>query len=497
MYLKYLLLLFLLNRNCVNSLKFFYNRNVFYALNKEIHVEMTLGLHENCTLNHTYARWIEQELDHFSSKEHRKWKMRYFQRLDLWRPGGPIYLFVGGESSVSPRWASAGITYELAKETNGAIYISEHRYYGKSKPFNNTNVENFKFLTARQALADLEHLLKRVKQKPQFRYSKIVVIGGSYAGNLAVWMRLLYPDLVNAALSSSAPVLAKKNFYEYLEKVNTVYELFGTQDCLDTIRQIFRKYDTLLQSAEGIKHLKREENICEHCDLTIPENQHLFFSNKVMEYMINAQYGAPDKIKNHCKRLNNSSRIRSDDDDEIKECYNYDFQDTINDEELRKEENDWIITWMYQICTEFGYFQTTNSNKQPFTSNIPLSYYVKICTALFGAEFDEKRIDDGIETVNQLYGGLKPNVTKVVFTNGDMDPWSTLSILEDLSDKAPAVIIPSASHCKDLIPNRTNDTEELREARKYIKHLIKDWIGVGDDYKLKLNIENYKLKLKI
>ncbi|CAH0715043.1 unnamed protein product, partial [Brenthis ino] len=447
---------------------------------------MTLVSHENSTLNHTYARWIDQELDHFSSKENRKWKMRYLQRIDLWRPGGPIYLFVGGESSVSPIWASAGMTYELAKETNGAIYISEHRYYGKSKPFNNTNVENFKFLTARQALADLEHLLKYIKQQPQFKYSKIVVIGGSYAGNLAVWMRLFYPDVVDAVISSSAPVLAKKNFHEYLEKVNTVYELFGTQDCLDTIKQIFRRYDMLLQSAEGIKQLKSEENICENCNLTIPENQQTFFSNKVNEYMTNAQYGNPDKIKNHCKRLNDSLRIRSDDDGESKKCHNYDFQEMINDEELQKEENEWIITWYYQICTEFGYFTTTNSNKQPFTSNIPLSYYVKICTALFGPEFDEKRIDDGIEAVNQLYGGLKPNVTKVVFTNGDIDPWSTLSILEDLSYKAPAVIIPSVSHCRDIVSNKKNDSEELREARKYIKYLVKDWIGAKDNYKLKL-----------
>ena len=30
--------------------------------------------------------------------------------------------------------------------------------------------------------------------------------------------------------------------------------------------------------------------------------------------------------------------------------------------------------WVYQTCTEFGYYQTSNYQKQPFGSNIPLQY---------------------------------------------------------------------------------------------------------------------------
>ncbi|XP_023935727.2 thymus-specific serine protease-like [Bicyclus anynana] len=466
MLFKYCPLIFLFNRYVAGGIDMLFFNHGFNFLNDEL----------NCTAVekfNTSTRWIKQKIDNFNTKDGRVWKMRYFERLSFYKPNGPIYLFLGGEDEVCPLWAAKGIMYELAKETNGAMYVSEHRYYGKSIPLNGTDAEAFKYLSARQALADNANLLKTIKSKSQYKKSKVVVIGGSYPGNLAAWMRLLYPNLVDAALASSAPVLAKMDFYEYLEKVNDNYEQYGTKNCLATIRKIFKRYEKLMQSREGIEELKREENICEKCDMTLAENQHTFFMSKAYVFKNNSQNGRIEHIKNHCERLLNSSKTETT--GENCTCYGL---DAMNGLSVNDKNNTWNLPWTYQTCNEFGYFQTTSSYEQPFKNYIPLEFYIRICQKLFGPEFDEERVNKGVAEVNNLYGGLNPNVTNVVFSNGDLDPWSTLSILKDLTHNAPAVVIPRSSHCRDLLSNEPDDIEELRDARKYIKKIIKKWIGV-------------------
>ncbi|KOB75120.1 Carboxypeptidase 3 [Operophtera brumata] len=117
--------------------------------------------------------------------------MRYFERLDTWESKGPVYLFINEESRADETFLRTGLMSELAQETKGAMFLSEHRYYGESKPFVNITTENLRFLSSRQALADVAGLLKQIKSSPEFNSSKVVVVGGSYGGNLAAWMRLI------------------------------------------------------------------------------------------------------------------------------------------------------------------------------------------------------------------------------------------------------------------------------------------------------------------
>lgn len=43
----------------------------------------------------------------------------------------------------------------LAKKFGAAVVSLEHRYYGKSSPFNSHSTENLKYLSSKQALFDL------------------------------------------------------------------------------------------------------------------------------------------------------------------------------------------------------------------------------------------------------------------------------------------------------------------------------------------------------
>ena len=41
-------------------------------------------------------------------------------------------------------------------------------------------------------------------------------------------------------------------------------------------------------------------------------------------------------------------------------------------------------SWTYQTCTEYGYFQTGELDKQPFSKRITLDYFLRTCKDAFG-----------------------------------------------------------------------------------------------------------------
>lgn len=43
-----------------------------------------------------------------------------------------------------------------------------------------------------------------------------------------------------------------------------------------------------------------------------------------------------------------------------------------------------VRQWYYQTCTEYGYYQTSNSTKSIFGSLFPLLYFTNICEDLYG-----------------------------------------------------------------------------------------------------------------
>jgi lysosomal Pro-X carboxypeptidase len=67
-------------------------------------------------------------------------------------------------------------------------------------------------------------------------------------------------------------------------------------------------------------------------------------------------------------------------------------------------------------------------------------------------------------------------VTNIVFSNGQLDPWSVFGVLEDVSDTVVAVIIPDGAHHLDLMYSRPDDSNELRAARQTIMRHVLQWI---------------------
>jgi Serine carboxypeptidase S28 len=54
----------------------------------------------------------------------------------------------------------------------------------------------------------------------------------------------------------------------------------------------------------------------------------------------------------------------------------------------------------------------------------------------------------GVAQTNLKYGGLNPNVTRVIYTHGTLDPWYLLGITENLNAETAVILIEGESEKK-------------------------------------------------
>lgn len=141
--------------------------------------------------------------------------------------------------------------FDMAKELNGKMLYTEHRYYGKSQPTKDTSPENLKYLTVEQALNDLAHFIEHIKSSSNdFERSGVILVGASYSATLATWARLKFPHLVSGSWASSAPLYAKMNFYEYNEEMTESIRLVGGEKCLQRFASAFKKLEDFAAYSE-------------------------------------------------------------------------------------------------------------------------------------------------------------------------------------------------------------------------------------------------------
>jgi hypothetical protein len=88
----------------------------------------------------------------------------------------------------------------LAQQEGALILALEHRYYGYSIPVPDFSTPNMKYLTSRQALADMALFVQTYYESHDlcFRRNKLITWGGSYPGwflKLIVLFHLFLNDL--------------------------------------------------------------------------------------------------------------------------------------------------------------------------------------------------------------------------------------------------------------------------------------------------------------
>ena len=424
-------------------------------------------------LEHRYARGYERPtpsgavitaykqtpLDHFSPDD-RTWSQRYFVNPRYYNGTGPIVFLVGWEGAQSPDYIDGTFVVDEWAERYGALLVDlEHRFYGDSIPLKDQSMANLKYLSSEQAIADAAVFVPFIQSLYNATSSPVILVGGSYSGNLAAWLRLKYPHLFIGAMAISAPVQAVLDYYAY--NVDVAHAL--GRNCSSFLRRGSDRVTELLQDkVKGWAQLKSDMNLC---DLTSDFDGGILIQYYANYIMGTVQYAVDDDIERFCSAFMQES---NDPYEAIVkhffsnggQCTDVGYQHYVESELAAGDGR----SWTYQTCAEFGYYQTADSREQPFSSFLSLPLYVQQCADVFNISAD--RVSFNVDWTNINYGGQSIVTSETVFSNGDLDPWHAAGILSGRHGfQNEIAIIARGSHCTDIMPSRSTDSASLKHAR--------------------------------
>jgi len=134
--------------------------------------------------------------------------------------------------------------------------------------------------------------------------------------------------------------------------------------------------------------------------------------------------------------------------------------------------------WEWQSCVEFGFFAGSYPPASPFMY-VNVEPQIKWCEQIFGIP----GMTPNVEWTNTYYGGYNLQATNVLFTNGLIDPWHLLSIIESKGTNPPfnafGAVTYEAGHCASMIATTSMDPPSLTQARQnvfdFISQLIENY----------------------
>ncbi|XP_061574763.1 thymus-specific serine protease isoform X2 [Cololabis saira] len=406
-------------------------------------------------------QWFIQKLDHFNGADSRVWKQRYFVNEAFYRPGGPVFLMIGGEGPANPAWLQSGTWLQYAEKVGALCFMLEHRFYGRSHPTTDLSTDSLHFLSSRQALADLAHFRTVTGRDRGLDGRKWVAFGGSYPGSLAAWFRLKYPHLVHASVATSAPVHAAVNFPEYLE---VVWRSLASEnaECPLLVKKASDALVERLKDPKTYENITKDFNLCSQLQIQTEMDSAYFLETLAGNFMDVVQYNEDNRgfegvlgtnitIKVLCGMMADYSLgdpyaryaavARLMMDTFSVKCLDSSFNHYVRD----MSNTSWNgpaagggRQWVYQTCSEFGFYQSTDSPNQPFTG-FSLDYQVKQCAAFYNISAEQ--VAEAVAQTNEYYGGYNIRSSRIVFPNGSIDPWHALGITEDIAADLPAVFI--------------------------------------------------------
>lgn len=456
----------------------------------KLHLSTSFTSHSAIAMKFT-THYIEQKVDHFGFNTDKTFKQRYLIADEHWRKdGGSILFYTGNEGDIIWFCNNTGFMWDVAEELKAMLVFAEHRYYGKSLPF---GVNSFKdsrhlnFLTSEQALADFAELIQHLKTTiPGAKNQPVIAIGGSYGGMLAAWFRMKFPHMVVGALAASAPIWQFEDLVpcgRFMEIVTTDFRKSGP-NCSECIRRSWDAINRLARTGPGLRWLSEALHLC--TPLTNSQDvQHLkdwiaetWINLAMVDYPYESNFLQPLPawpIKVVCQYFKNpdvsDAQLLQNIFQALNVYYNYSGQARCLNISETSTRSLGSLGWSYQACTEMVMPFCTNGVDDMFEpSSWDLQEFSDGCFRQWG-------VRPRPSWITTMYGGKNiSSHTNIIFSNGDLDPWSGGGVTKDITDTLVAIIIPDGAHHLDLRANNAFDPKTVLFARSLEVKYMKQWI---------------------
>lgn len=298
-----------------------------------------------------------------------------------------------------------------------------------------------------------------------------------------------------AAWAVSGPVFAKVDFFEYDQ---VVAESLGAS-CADYIRLATRTMESMLSSNDetlsaqikNMFHPKMQEQVPDKLD---------FLSTIVYLIDGSVQYGVRSELDQLCNNFKSISSLSKNQQAmaAIKGYANYTYNFFLSRNEEPKDLGcddcssidlrspaDMYRQWIWQMCTEFGFFVTGNYTNPVRTVWATAQSGIDYCRSLYGFS---SPFSIPVEETNAFFLGrdILQSSSRIMFTNGQLDPWTPMSVVStpvgafNQDDYGPdaslALMIPGASHCADMAEPTDDESDAMRLAHQHIQERFKIWL---------------------
>lgn len=443
------------------------------------------------------TKWFDgMPVDHFSFDQNNKtFSMRYLINDTYFdAKDGPIFFYCGNEGDITLFANNTGFMWDSAVPCKAMVVFAEHRYYGETMPYGNESYkkENLVKLTSEQALADFAIFLQWLKSngtnvKPD---TPIIAFGGSYGGMLAAWMRAKYPHLVAGALASSAPVLQFTGLTgceTFANLVSSVFQNSG-DDCASCIKESWPTIREYAKTDIGRNKLNKIFRLCKTSYITDEANATQFVewltdiwgNTAMINYPYETSFLNPVPawpVKAMCSKLKGCKQFFNDPDSLLSNVHEalsvfMNFSGNVDCFNFSSSSSSALgdSGWDYQACTEMVMPMCNNESSMFEKSSWNFQNFSDEC-------FDKYGVRPRRDWAVTEYGGSQiSSLSNIIFSNGDLDPWSGGGVLHNVSDSVISLMIKYGAHHYDLRGKHPQDTSYVKEARRLEGYYFHKWI---------------------